>query len=147
VARGAAALVSDRSRFQEALLVWSDERLTPYVALLEAELAARRAAEELHEDHHRAPRAKEFNDAVWRTITLEPFEVLLLDCPLLQRLRRIKQLGVVDLVYPSAAHSRFEHTLGAVLQVTRLVDALLTELHQIDHPSMSRGAISFALQL
>ncbi|WP_435193798.1 HD domain-containing protein [Natronomonas sp. EA1] len=36
----------------------------------------------------------------------------LLDTPPLQRLRRIKQLGTASFVYPSANHTRFEHSLG-----------------------------------
>src|SRR5438552_3945509 len=37
-----------------------------------------------------------------------------------QRLRRIKQLGMCDLVFPGANHSRFAHSIG-VMQVTRLM--------------------------
>ncbi|WP_440771764.1 HD domain-containing protein [Natronorubrum sp. DTA28] len=36
----------------------------------------------------------------------------LLDTPAVQRLRNIRQLGTVSLVYPSANHTRFEHSLG-----------------------------------
>ncbi|MFW5890464.1 MAG: HD domain-containing protein, partial [Marinilabiliaceae bacterium] len=37
----------------------------------------------------------------------------LIEHPYLQRLRRIKQLGLTELVYPGAVHTRFQHTLGA----------------------------------
>ena len=48
----------------------------------------------------------------------------LLDTPAVQRLRRIRQLGTVDLVYPSANHTRFEHSLG----VYHLADRALSHL-------------------
>lgn len=67
---------------------------------------------------------KEVNDSLWGTITLAPSEVALLDSPLLQRLRYVRQLGVVHWVYPGATHTRFEHTLGVVHQVQHLVSAV-----------------------
>src|SRR5271165_5072809 len=67
---------------------------------------------------------KELNDTVWRTVTLNCFEVLILDSPLMQRLRRIRQLGVAHWVYPCAGHSRLEHSIGAVHQVQKLIDSL-----------------------
>ena len=36
----------------------------------------------------------------------------LIDAPEMRRLARISQLGLVELVYPGACHSRFEHSLG-----------------------------------
>ncbi|MFB6157151.1 MAG: HD domain-containing protein [Haloferacaceae archaeon] len=48
----------------------------------------------------------------------------LLDTPAVQRLRRIRQLGTVGLVYPSANHTRFEHSLG----VYHLADRALASL-------------------
>ena len=69
-------------------------------------------------------KAKRVHDSVWGTITLEPHEVALVDTPLLQRLRRIKQLGSSHLVFPGAVHTRFEHTLGVVHQVGRMCDGL-----------------------
>ena len=70
-----------------------------------------------------SPSEKEVNDPVWRTLRLGSLEVLLLDSSLFQRLRRIKQLGVAHWVYPSATHSRLEHSIGALLLVQRLVAA------------------------
>lgn len=43
----------------------------------------------------------------------EPF-LPLLDSPILQRLRYIRQLGFSYLVYPGAHHTRFEHSLGTM---------------------------------
>ena len=48
----------------------------------------------------------------------------LLDTPAVQRLRHVRQLGTVDLVYPSANHTRFEHSLG----VYHLADRALSHL-------------------
>src|SRR6478752_6372096 len=67
---------------------------------------------------------KEFNDPIWGTVYLRAHELAVLDSPLVQRLRRIKQLGVVHYVYPAATHSRLEHSLGVVHQVQRMITSL-----------------------
>lgn len=67
---------------------------------------------------------KEINDAIWGTIRLEPLEVILLDSPLVQRLRFIRQLGVVHWIYPGAVHTRFEHSLGVLFRVQQLIIAI-----------------------
>ena len=41
-----------------------------------------------------------------------------------QRLRRIKQLGLTDYVYPGAVHTRFQHTLGAIHLLTSAIEVL-----------------------
>jgi len=46
------------------------------------------------------------------TVPLTPRVRALVDLPLIRRLARISQLGLVSLVYPGATHSRFEHSLG-----------------------------------
>lgn len=43
---------------------------------------------------------KKFNDPIWKTITLNKAEVALLDMRLMQRLRKVRQLGLANLVYP-----------------------------------------------
>lgn len=52
-------------------------------------------------------------DPVHGSIPLEPWAVPLIDSPVMQRLRRVQQLGTAHLVYPGAHHKRFEHSLGA----------------------------------
>jgi len=67
---------------------------------------------------------REVNDPIWATISLTPFETVIVDSPLFQRLRRIRQLGVVHWVYPGCVHTRFEHSLGALHQIQELIDAI-----------------------
>ncbi len=57
---------------------------------------------------------KIFNDPVHGFITI-PHELIydIIEHPYFQRLRRIKQLGLSDYVYPGAIHTRFHHALGA----------------------------------
>ena len=58
---------------------------------------------------------KTINDPVYGFITL-PSELVfdVMEHPYFQRLRRIKQLGLTNYVYPSAHHTRFQHALGAM---------------------------------
>jgi HD superfamily phosphohydrolase len=51
-------------------------------------------------------------------------EINIIDSPLLQRLRRIHQTALAMLTYPSARHTRFEHSLGCVILADRLARAL-----------------------
>jgi uncharacterized protein len=58
---------------------------------------------------------KIINDPVHGFIIIPtPIIFDLLEHPYVQRLRRIKQLGLTSLVYPGATHTRFQHALGAV---------------------------------
>lgn len=58
---------------------------------------------------------KIINDPVHGFITLPRGLILeLIDHPFFQRLRRIRQLGLTELVYPGANHTRFHHALGAM---------------------------------
>ena len=52
-------------------------------------------------------------DPLWNNIRVDATARRLLDTDVLQRLRYVRQLGLVHLVYPGATHSRFEHALGA----------------------------------
>lgn len=63
-------------------------------------------------------------DSVHDHIEITGVAEQLLDTPTVQRLRHIRQLGTVQLVYPSANHTRFEHSLG----VYHLADRAVAEL-------------------
>ncbi|HTQ44702.1 MAG TPA: HD domain-containing protein, partial [Polyangiaceae bacterium] len=52
----------------------------------------------------------------------------LMDTPEVQRLRRIRQLGVASLAFPGAEHSRFSHAVGAAF-VMKLLLARLRAIH------------------
>ena len=68
--------------------------------------------------------AKVVRDAVHGDIELTAPEMEVIDTPEFQRLRGIKQLGTAFLVYPSATHTRFEHSLGTSWMAHRLVEVL-----------------------
>lgn len=102
---------------------------------------------------------KIINDPIYGFVTI-PNELIydLLNHPYFQRLRRIKQLGLTNLVYPGALHTRFHHAIGAMhlmqeaVLTLRQKDIAITEdeeqavliailLHDIGH-----GPFSHALE-
>lgn len=70
-------------------------------------------------------RMKRIFDPVHRFIELSTEEALLLDLPAMQRMRRLRQLGLAYLAFPSAEHSRFSHALGALAMGTRAFEELV----------------------
>ncbi|MDP9017218.1 MAG: HD domain-containing protein, partial [Candidatus Eremiobacteraeota bacterium] len=68
---------------------------------------------------------KRIFDPIHHFIELSAAEARLLDCDVMQRLRRLRQLGLAYLAYPSAEHSRFSHALGAFALGTRVFDTLV----------------------
>jgi len=76
--------------------------------------------------------AGEITDPVHRYIRFSQVEKEVIDSPAFQRLRRIRQLAGAHLVYPSAQHSRFEHSLGA-MHIAGLAGEILLDKGYIDH--------------
>src|SRR6266700_7643833 len=73
----------------------------------------------------RVPRRdKVINDSLLGNQYFAQHEVAVIDTPLFQRLKRIKQTGLVYHVFPSATHSRFEHSLGVATLAERCFDAI-----------------------
>ena len=101
---------------------------------------------------------KFIRDSVYGDISLSEFEVEVMDMPQFQRIRRIKQLGLINLIYPGANHSRFEHCIGTMNLASKLATKLdLSEdeielvrmsglLHDVGHgpfSHVSEGVLSF----
>lgn len=105
---------------------------------------------------------KIINDPVYGFININS-ELLfdLVEHPWFQRLRRIRQLGLTNLVYPGATHTRFQHALGAMylmdqaISVIRAKGQVISEkeaeavkvailLHDIGHGPFSH-ALEFSL--
>ncbi|MCS7019187.1 MAG: HD domain-containing protein [Cytophagales bacterium] len=72
------------------------------------------------------------NDPVHGFITIPNRLIFdLINHPWLQRLRRIKQLGLTEQVYPGAIHTRFHHALGAMHLMMLALDNLRVKGHYI----------------
>lgn len=76
---------------------------------------------------------RSIKDSVHDHIEVRGIAEELLDTAPMQRLRRIKQLGTATLAYPSANHTRFEHSLGVYHLATRALDYLTVDEYRARH--------------
>ncbi len=75
---------------------------------------------------------KIINDPIYGFITI-PYQIIfdLIEHPYFQRLRRIKQLGFTNLVYPGALHTRFHHAIGAMHLMGQAIKEIRAKGHEI----------------
>ncbi len=66
----------------------------------------------------------EIRDPIHGLIRLTDQEIAVIDTPPFQRLRKIKQLALANLVYPGAIHTRFEHSLGTLHVADRIMSTI-----------------------
>lgn len=89
---------------------------------------------------------KLINDPVFGFITVQSELIFdLLEHPWIQRLRRIKQLGLSYLVYPGANHSRFEHTIGTVHLMRQAIASLRLKGHNISDEEAEAVTVAILL--
>jgi hypothetical protein len=75
---------------------------------------------------------KIIRDPIHGFVKLSPWEQDVLDHPVFQRLRRVRQLALTEMVYPGACHTRFEHSLGVMQVATMMFDQLRPQLEASD---------------
>ncbi|MBP7809728.1 MAG: HD domain-containing protein [Bacteroidia bacterium] len=86
-------------------------------------------------------KSKIINDPIYGFVTIQD-EIIdaLINHPYFQRLRRIKQLGLTNLVYPGALHTRFHHAIGAMHLMSEALQVLKGKDVEISADE-SRGAL------
>ncbi len=62
----------------------------------------------------RALIVKRIRDPIYGYVNITDLELEIVDSPFIQRLRYIRQLQIAHLVYPSATHTRFHHSVGVM---------------------------------
>jgi HD superfamily phosphohydrolase len=89
---------------------------------------------------------KIFNDPIYGFVSL-PYEIIfdLIDHPYFQRLRRIKQLGLTNLVYPGALHTRFHHAMGAMHLMGQAIEVLRSKGNEISEEEAKGVTIAILL--
>ena len=87
---------------------------------------------------------KTIQDSVHGSVKLDEWQIEIIDTPQFQRLRRIKQLGFANLVYPGANHTRFEHSIGTMFIASKLSEdeeiVAAALIHDIGHTPFSHSA-------
>jgi uncharacterized protein len=89
---------------------------------------------------------KIFNDPVYGFISIHNeliYEII--DYHFFQRLRRIKQLGLTELIYPGALHTRFHHALGAMHLMGLALNTLRSKGHEVSEEEYEAALIAILL--
>ena len=91
------------------------------------------------------PKRKIINDPVFGFINIpDEFIFRIINHPYVQRLNRIRQLGLAFYVYPGAVHTRFHHSLGAMHLMSEAISQLQSNGHSISEEEKT-GAMACIL--
>ena len=68
--------------------------------------------------------SKIIRDVLYGFVELDDQECEIINSPCFQRLRRIKQLALTNMIYPGAEHTRFEHSIGVMQMASDMFDVI-----------------------
>ncbi|MFN6945271.1 MAG: HD domain-containing protein [Cytophagaceae bacterium] len=89
---------------------------------------------------------KIFNDPIYGFVTISNDLIFdIIEHPYFQRLRRIKQLGLTDLIYPGALHTRFHHAIGAMHLMGLTLSNLRSRGHEVTEKEFISAQIAILL--
>jgi HD superfamily phosphohydrolase len=89
---------------------------------------------------------KIINDPVYGFISIESELIFdIIEHPYFQRLRHVRQLGLAEYVYPGALHTRFQHALGAMHLMSRVVENLRRKGVEISNQEAEAAEIAVLL--
>lgn len=75
---------------------------------------------------------KTFRIAVSGDVLITELERKIIDTRDFQRLRGVRQLGTVNLVFPTALHTRFDHSIGTLAMSEKMITAITTNTASSD---------------
>ncbi|MBR4390542.1 MAG: HD domain-containing protein [Bacteroidales bacterium] len=89
---------------------------------------------------------KIFNDPIYGFVGIpDELHFDIIEHPYFQRLRRIKQVSLTNLVYPSALHTRFAHSLGTMHLMRRAIYLLRGKGYDISDEEMEAASLAILL--
>lgn len=89
---------------------------------------------------------KIFNDPIYGFVGIpDELHFDIIEHPYFQRLRRIKQVSMTNMVYPSANHTRFAHSLGAMHLMDHAIQILRSKGYEITDEEMEAASIAILL--
>jgi deoxynucleoside triphosphate triphosphohydrolase SAMHD1 len=75
---------------------------------------------------------KLINDTIYGQISLSNIAIKIIDTPQFQKLRNIKQLGACSFIFPTASHTRFEHSIGVAHLAKEFLQSLVQNSENIE---------------
>ena len=89
---------------------------------------------------------KIFNDPIYGFVNIpDELHFDIIEHPYFQRLRRIKQVSLTNLVYPGANHTRFSHSLGAMHLMRRAIQLLRGKGYNITDEELEAASVAILL--